>query len=100
MSASVMSLTVAGSSGFLMFMSNPFGVNGVWKLHCIHCGLLARSEHLSPEGSTPLARRNTWHIARLVRSAVIELLHVALLPPFWPVCAIRCAPGRGFLGAV
>lgn len=22
------------------FMSNPFGVNGVWKLHCIHCGLL------------------------------------------------------------
>lgn len=23
------------------FTGNPFGVNGVWKLHCIQCGLLS-----------------------------------------------------------
>lgn len=37
---SLRSLMMSQAS-FSKLMSNPFGANGVWKLHCIHCGLLS-----------------------------------------------------------
>lgn len=40
---SLRSLMMSQAS-FIKLMSSPFGINGVWKLHCIHCGLLPNRE--------------------------------------------------------